>query len=59
MCFESEPSIDRGPMSSDRKPVYEAPKVTELGSLHELTLGTTGGSFPDQIQPAPGTPPSP
>jgi hypothetical protein len=45
-------------MSSDRQPIYEAPKVTELGSLHDLTLGTVGGSLPDAIQTAPGTPPS-
>lgn len=34
------------------KKVYAAPKVQELGSLHELTLAAADGSLTDQDFPA-------
>lgn len=39
------------------KKVYEAPKVQEIGSVHELTLGSADGYALDADFPA-GTPKS-
>lgn len=45
------------PQNSDNAQVYEPPKVTDYGSLAEMTGGSPNGAATDRVFPA-GTPAS-
>ena len=36
---------------NERKSVYEAPELVEVGSLEEMTLGNARGAFTDKAYP--------
>jgi hypothetical protein len=40
------------------EPGYEAPAITDLGTVAELTLGKTGSLIPDTVEFVQGAPPT-